>query len=221
MTTLQLADNIFPSLRPNDTVAKALELMAEFKTNFLPVVSEEKYLGLIKEDVISEEENKEETTLDKFQENLSVVAVNAASHFLKAANIANLCGANVIPVVNENNEMLGTISAGALLTTLGNFCGSDEYGAVIVLEMERVRLSLSEINSIVESDGASILHFNVSPHTVPEVVELTLQLNTREIAVIVASLERHEYNIVYYHGEELFESEISANYNNLMNYLDI
>jgi len=222
MTTLQLADNIFPSLRPGDTVAKALELMAEFKTNFLPVVSEEKYLGLIKEDSIIEEENKEETTLDKFQENLSVVAVNAASHFLKAANIANLYGANVIPVVNENNEMLGTISAGALLTSLGNFCGSDEYGALIVLEMERVRLSLSEINSIVESDGASILHLNVSPHTaVPEVVEVTLQLNTREIAAIIASFERHEYHIAYYHGEELFESEISANYNNLMNYLDI
>src|SRR5665213_996770 len=111
MTTLQLADNIFPSLRPNDTVAKALELMAEFKASFLPVVSEEKYLGLIKEDSINEEENREETTLEKFQEDFSVVAVNATSHFLKAANLANLYGTNVIPVVNEKNEMLGTISA--------------------------------------------------------------------------------------------------------------
>ena len=85
MTTLQLADNIFPSLRPNDTVAKALDLMAEFKATFLPVVSEEKYLGLIKEDSINDEENKEETTLNKFQENLVLVAVNATSHFLKGS----------------------------------------------------------------------------------------------------------------------------------------
>jgi acetoin utilization protein AcuB len=221
MTTLQLADNIFPSLRPNDTVAKALDLMAEFKATFLPVVSEEKYLGLIKEDSINDEENKEETTLNKFQENLVLVAVNATSHFLKAANIANLYGANVVPVVNEKNEILGTISSSALLTALGNFCGSDEYGALIVLEIERARFSFSEINSIVESDGASILHLNVSPHTVPELLEVTLQLNTREIAAIIASFERYEYHISYYHGEELFESEVSANYQNLMNYLDI
>lgn len=221
MTALQLADNIFPSLHPNDTVAKALDLMSEFKTSYLPVVSEEKYLGLLKEDSIAEEDNKETTTLDKFQENLVVVAVNATSHFLKAANVANLYDASLIPVVNEKNEMLGTISSSALLIALGNFSGSNEYGAMIVLEIERVRFSLSEINTIIESDGASILHLNVSPHTLPELLEVTLQLNTREISTIIASFERYEYSVAYFNGDESFESEISANYQNLMNYLDI
>ena len=221
MTALQLADNIFPSLHPNDTVAKALDLMAEFKASYLPLVSEGKYLGLIKENSIAEEDNKESITLDKFQENLSVVAVNANSHFLKAANVANLYDANVIPVISEKNEMLGTISSRALLTALGNFSGANEYGAMIVLEIERVRFSLSEINSIVESDGASILHLNVSPHALPELLEVTLQLNTREISTIIASFERYEYSIAYFNGDELFESEVSTNYQNLMNYLDI
>ena len=221
MTALQLADNIFPSLRLDDTVASALDLMVEFKASYLPVVSEGKYLGLIKENSIAEEENKEVAKLDKFQENLVVVAVNANSHFLKAANVANLYDANVIPVVSEKNEMLGTISSFALLTALGNFCGSNEYGAMIVLEIERVRFSLSQINSIVESDGASILHLNLSPHTVPELIEVTLQLNTREISTIIASFERYDYSISYFNGDELFESEVSTNYQNLMNYLDI
>lgn len=221
MTALQLADNIFPSLHLDDTVARALDLMLEFKASYLPVVSEGKYLGLIKENSIAEEGNKEVTKLDKFQENLIVVAVNANSHFLKAANIANLYDANVIPVISEKNEMLGTISSFALLTALGNFCGSNEYGAMIVLEIERVRFSLSQINSIVESDGASILHLNVSPHTVPELIEVTLQLNTREISTIIASFERYDYSISYFNGDELFESEVSTNYQNLMNYLDI
>lgn len=221
MTTLQLVDNIYPPLRLHDTVAKALDLMAEFKTSFLPVISEEKYLGLINEQSINEEENKETTTLEMFQEYLIVTAVNAASHFLKAASISNLYQTNVIPVTNENNEFFGTISSGALNTALGNFCGAEEYGALIVLEIERVRFTISEINSIVESDGATILHLNVSPHPVPELLEVTLQINKREIAAILASFERYDYTVASYYGEELFENDISTNYQNLMNYLDI
>ena len=221
MTTLPLVDNIYPPLHLHDTVTQALDLMAEFKTKFLPVTSEDKYLGLINEESINEENNKENTTLEKFQEYLIVTAVNAASHFLKAASISNLYQTNVIPVTNENNELLGTISSGALTTALGNFCGAEEYGALIVLEIERIRFSISEINSIIESDGATILHFNVSPHPVPELLEVTLQLNKREIAAILASLERHDYTVSYYYGEELFENDISTNYQNLMNYLDI
>jgi hypothetical protein len=65
----------------------------------------------------------------------------------------------------------------------------------------------------VESDGASILHFNVSHHPAPELLEVTLQLNTMEIATIIASFERYDYTITYYYGEELFENSESKTFN--------
>lgn len=220
MTTLQLADNIYPLLKPKDSVATALRLMNEYKTSFLPVVSEDKFLGLIGEEDLTEEKNKK-TTLDVYQTNFVPAAVNANFYFLKAATIYNLYHSNVIPVVNENNELLGTISSKALITELGNFSGSSEFGAIVVLEIERARFAISEINSIVESDGASILHLNVSPHAVPGFLEATVQINKRDIATIVATFERYQYKVSFYSGEELFENEININYNNLMNYLDI
>ena len=220
MTTLQLADNIYPLLKPEDPVDTALHLMNEYKTSFLPVVSEGKFLGLIgEEDLIDEKDKK--TTLDVFQTNFVPAAVNANFYFLKAATIYNLYHSNVIPVINETNELLGTISSKALMIELGNFSGSSEFGAVVVLEIERTRYAISEINSIVESDGATILHLNVSPHAVPGLLEITLQINKREIATIVATFERYQYTVSFYSGEELFEDEININYNNLMNYLDI
>lgn len=220
MTTLQLADNLYPTLRIQDTVEKALELMNDFKAAYLPVVSEELYLGLISESDIIEEENKN-TKLEFFQTNFIPASINANNYFLKAAAIYNLYQTNVIPVVNENNELLGTISLSALTSALSNFSGSSEYGALIVLEIERSRFAISEINSIVESDGATILHLNVLPHPVPGLMEITLQLNKKEIAAIVATFERYDYIVTYYSGEELFENELSTNYHNLMNYLDI
>jgi predicted transcriptional regulator len=221
MTTLQLADNIFPALQLNDTVEKALQLMNDSKVSYLPVTSEGKFLGLIGESDLIDEENKEFATLEIFQANLVMAAVNANNHFLKAATLFNLYHTNVIPVINESNELLGTISSGALLTALSNICGSSEYGGLIVLDIERSRFAISEINGIVESDGATILHLNVSPHSVPGLLEITLQLNKKEIATILATFERYEYRVTFYSGEVIFENEVSNNYQNLMNYLDI
>lgn len=220
MTSLQLTDNLFPQLHLQDTVDSALQLMIEFKATHLPVVSDDTFLGLISEEDLINEENKN-ATIGFFQSSFVPGAVNSNNHFLKAATVCNLYHTNVIPVTGENNELMGTISAEALITALGNFCGSAEFGAVVVLEIERIRFTLSEINSIVESDGASILHFNVSPHPSSDLLEITLQINKKEVSMIIATFERYDYSVSFYSGEELFENEINTNYNNLIKYLNI
>jgi predicted transcriptional regulator len=220
MTTLQLADNIFPLLKLKDSVEMTLQLMNDHKTSHLPVVSDGKFLGLINEEDLADEVNKN-TTLDVYQTYFIMAAVNEKFNFLKAASVYNLYHTNVIPVINESNELLGTISSRALITEMGNFCGSSEFGAVVVLEIPRTRFAISEINSVIESDGATILHLNVTPHPVPDLMEVTIQINKKEIATIIATFERYDYSVSYYSGEELFENELSVNYNNLMNYLDI
>jgi hypothetical protein len=65
------------------------------------------------------------------------------------------------------------------------------------------------------------VHLNVSPLTVSDLLEVTLQINKKEISTIIATFERYEYSVSYYSGEELFENEISTNYHNLMNYLAV
>jgi predicted transcriptional regulator len=220
MTTGQLADNIFPQLQLSDSVEKVLQLMSDYKVAHLPVVSEEKFIGLVHEELLIDEINRD-TPIEAFQNHFIQASVNANLHFLKAVTIYNLYKLSMVPVINENNELAGTISSAVLLNALGLFSGSTEYGALIVLEIERIRLSLSEINSIVESDGATILHLNISPSAVPHLIEITLQINKKEVSTIIATFERYEYSVSYYSGEELFENEINSNYYNLMNYLDI
>ena len=203
MLAHELTNNNLPQLQLSDTVSRALQLMSDFKITHLPVVSEEKYLGLISEDDLLDEENKK-IPIEFFQNDFISASVNFNDHFLRAVYVSNHYQTNVIPVVNEANELMGTIPVQALLFALGNFSGSNETGAVIELEMERSRFAISEISRIVESDGAVILH-----------------LNKKEISTVIAAFERYEYTVTYYSGEELFENEIDNNYRHLMNYLDI
>lgn len=220
MTTLQLADNLYPTLQMRDSVGDALHLMTEMKTSHLPVLLEGKFLGMISEDELLNEQNKK-TKLEVYQNNFLPAAVNSTLYFLKAASILNMYAINLVAVTSEKNDFLGTISLKALTLALGNFSGSSEFGALIVLEMEHTRFALSEINGIIESDGATILHLNVSQHSAPELWEVTLQINKKEISTIIATFERYDYSVIYYSGEELFANEVSINYNNLMNYLAI
>jgi FOG: CBS domain len=220
MLARELINNILPQLQLTDTVSTALQLMSDFKITHLPVVSEEKYLGLISEDDLLDEENRK-ISIEFFQDDFIHASVSSTKHFLNAVSISNNYQTNVIPVVNEDNELIGSIAGQELLAALGNFSGANETGAVIVLEMERIRFSISELSRIVESDGAVILHLNVTIKADSSLLDVTLHLNKKEISVIVASFERYDYRVAYYSGEELFENEIDINYRHLMNYLDI
>lgn len=220
MTTLQLIDHLSPRLSSTGTVEKALQMTDEFKLTHLPVVDDENFLGLISQEDLMNEEDKN-TTLHFLQSAFLPAVISGNSHFLKTVALCNLYHTNIVAVTGDNNEFLGTISSEALLTALGSFCGAAENGAIIVLDVERSKFSVSEINSIIESDGATILHLNVVPHILSHLLEVTLQINKKEVSTIIATFERYEYSVTFYSGEELFENEISANYNHLMNYLSI
>ena len=219
MINLQLVDPAIPQLELQDSIEKALQLMGDFKATHLPVVAEDKLLGLASEAELLHHDNKN-APIGVYENEIIHAAVNANHHFLKAVAICNLYQTNIIPVVAENNEYSGSIKAQTLLSVLGNFCGADEYGAVVVLEMDQTKFSLVEINSIVENDDATILHLNVTPLP-PQQLTVTLQINKKEISTIIATFERYEYSVVYYAGTELFENDLSTNFQNLMNYLDI
>ena len=87
--------------------------------------------------------------------------------------------------------------------------------------MERVKFAISEISRIVESNDATILHLNTTTDEKTGMLSVTIHLNKKDVATIVASFERYEYNVIYYFGDEKFENEIHSNFLHLMNYLDI
>jgi CBS domain-containing protein len=220
MLTAELINNSIPRLTLQDSVSKALQLINDYRVSHLPVVSNEKFLGLVSEDDLLDAED-EKMLIQLLQDEFVKAAVNENEHFLKAINISNHFNTNVVPVIDENNELSGVITGADLLKTLGNFSGADELGGLIVLEMERSQFAISELSRIVESNDATILHLNTILHSQTGMLTVTLHINKKEIATIVATFERYEYDVIYYFGNEQFENEIHSNYRHLMNYLYI
>ena len=220
MLTIELINNNIPRLKLQDTVGKALQLINDFRVTHLPVVADDKYLGLIsEEDLLDADEEK--MPIELMQETFINASVHDNEHFLTAVNFCNQHDSSVVPVVNEDGELAGAITNTDLLKALGNFAGTNEIGGIIVLEMERSQFAISEISRIVESDNATILHLNTTVHPETGMLTVSIHVNKKEIASVVSTFERYDYDVIYYFGNENFENEIHTNYRHLMNYLDI
>ncbi|MBC7689063.1 MAG: CBS domain-containing protein [Aquabacterium sp.] len=220
MLTADLINNNIPRLQLQDSVIKALQLITDFRVTHLPVVAADKYLGIISEDDLMDVET-ENGTIEFLQENLIAESVKESDHFLNAVKYSNQFETSIVPVVNEEKELVGVITVIDLLKALGNFAGANEIGGIIVMEMERSQFAISEISRIVESNDATVLHLNTTVQPETGLLTVSLHLNKKEIAAIVSAFERYEYDIIYYLGDEKFENEIHTNYRHLMSYLDI
>jgi len=220
MLTAELINTSIPRLQLQDTVGKALRLINDFRVTHLPVVSADKYLGMVSEnDLLDKDDSK--ATMELLQEDFLRASIKENVHFLTAVNFSNQFETTIVPIANVSNDFIGVITLPDLLKTLGNFSGATEIGGIIVMEMERVKFSISEISRIVESNEATLLHLNTTTNPETGLLTVTLHLNKKEISAILASFERYEYDVIYDFSEEKFEDNIDINYKHLMNYLDI
>ena len=220
MLTADLINNNIPRLQLHDAVRKAVQLINDFKLTHLPVVSEGKLLGMISEEDLLDVHD-EKLPIEILEKHFIHIEVADNVHFLNAVNSSIQYDTNVVPVVKPDNEFAGVITTSDLLKALGNFSGANEIGGIIVLEMERIQFAISEISRLVESNDCTILHLNTTTtNPVTGLLTVTLHINKKEIAALVATFERYDYTVLFQFGIENFENEIDKNYRHLMNYLD-
>ena len=209
-----------PYLHLNDPVSQALELMADFHLTHLPVVMEEKFTGLISEDDLLNVPD-DRAPLSQLQSAFGRTAAHAEAYFFEAVQLVNEYNLTLIPVIDKESEYVGSITATDLLKHLGKVTGVKETGGIIVLEMEKVSFSFSEISKLVETNDAQITQLNTYMDILSGNFYVALRINKLEISDIVATFQRYEYQVKYYFGEELYENELRNNYDHLMNYLNI
>ena len=218
MLTRELISNSIPYLHKSDKVYQALQLMNDYHVAHLPIVDEERYLGIVSEEQLLHSDDQ--NLLDQLAISDGGTSVQANDHFLKAIQVAVQNKLSVVPVI-ENEQILGIVTYNDLLKNASSFMSLNDPGALVVLEMEGKAYSFSEINKIIESNDAQITQLN--SYTDPEtgIVQVTIRINKLEVSDIISTFQRYEYNVKYYFGEEMYENELRTNYDNLMHFLNI
>jgi acetoin utilization protein AcuB len=220
MLTRELQSQHLPSLHLHDKVFQALQLMNDNQITHLPVLDGEKFAGLLSEDDLLQSEN-DHALLSALEQSFSSFSVKEEDHFLKAVQLAADNGLSLVPVINEENELTGTVTYTELLRHASAFMSLNEPGGLIVLELPSNQYSFNEISKLVETNDAQITQLNTSNDAETGTMQVTLRINKTEISDILATFQRYEYNVKYFFGEEQYANELRSNYDNLMNYLKI
>jgi predicted transcriptional regulator len=209
-----------PTLSPTDTVFQALQLMTDYHLSHLPIISEEKYLGLVSEDQLMNIDD-DNSLLEKFQAEFSNISVNANMHMVEAVRLTNEFNLSLIPVIDTDLSWTGAITITDLLKFIGKMYGMEDTGGLIVLELEKREFSFSQISKLVETNDANITQLNTYFDNNLGLLYVTIKINKFEISDIIATFQRYDYHVKYYFGEELYENALKTNYDHLMNYLNI
>ncbi len=219
MTAAELISKHIPTRQTTDTVRQGLNWMKENRTTELPVLNDQKYVGLVYEDDIEDED--ENSAIEIFLHNGTPVNINPSDFFLVPLKIMHQQKLTLLPVVREDGELMGVITRDDLLEAASHYNSAAIPGGIVILQMKPNSFYISEIGRIVESNNAKIIHLNTWTDNSTGELMVAIKVNKNDIQDILSSFERYEYNVIQYFGENLSEEELRLNYDHLMNYLNI
>lgn len=216
----KLISPIVPVLQPTDTGTKALFLMEENNLTQLPLVIDEQYTALVKENDVLDWENQESPLSTARFLNYRP-AVFASNHPYEAMRLAHSQNLSVVPVIDNEQKYVGAITRADLLNYITENSGLDNPGGIIVLEIDPRDYSLSEIARICEGEDIIIISTNL--HTMPATgkLEVTIKANKTDLHGLVQAFERFKYTVKQVYGEQNHNEDMMERYNLLMNYLNM
>lgn len=213
-----ISESILP-LKTSETGDEALSTMTDFNVRHLPIVNNEKLLGLISEDDILQHDTAE--PIGSYALTLQRPYVYLDDHIFDVMARLDELRLTVIPVIDREENYLGIITLEDLLHYFAGSFSFQEPGSILVLEMSRIDYSLAEIARIVESDDASILSVFISSVPDSTRIYITLKINRQYPDTIISSFRRYEYQVTGYFTEEEYVDVLKERYDMLMKYLDV
>jgi predicted transcriptional regulator len=195
----------------------ALDLMDQFRISHLPVVENGKLLGLISEDALMDLES-----LQGDSAGLPLLRAQALkdAHILDVLKVAGEHRLSIVPVVDAENNYLGSIRLEDLLEKTSEMQGANQRGGIVVLEMWDKDYSMQQISRIIEENNAKILSTTVSPGEGGK-IEVNIKINQPDMNAILSSFERFGYFIKASFQELAYTEDLRKRYDELMRILNI
>lgn len=221
MIAEELINHMIPPLKPKDSAKKARLWMEELRCNQLPVVEDEKFLGLVSEDLILEA-NDAEKSISDFDLIGKRCVVYGSSHFYDVIKIASDNSVQMVGVLNNEEKYIGVITVQDTITSFAQSAAIQIPGGILVLSMNQIDYSLAEISRLIEENNAKILSSSIKEDELdPSKLKLTLKVNRLDLTPIVATLERFGYKIIARFQETKVLDEEKGKIDMLLKYLDI
>ncbi|HEY9004794.1 MAG TPA: CBS domain-containing protein [Ohtaekwangia sp.] len=221
MIAEDLINHMIPPLKGSDDAHKAIVWMEEFRCQYMPVVDEGKLLGFISEEIILETND-----IDRNVRDFNLIGqqcyVHLDTHFYDILKVAADHKLQMVAVLNEDMTYFGVITVQDTLTSFAQTAAVQMPGGILVLSMNHIDYSLTEISRLVEENHAKILSSILKEDPLdPGKIRLTLKINQQDLSRVVSTLERFGYKVIGRYQEAKPIAGEKDRIDMLLRYLDI
>jgi acetoin utilization protein AcuB len=221
MLAKEMISDVVPALKTSDTAQTALNWMEIFRVSHLPIVNESDYLGLISDSDIYDM-NQPEEPIGNHPLSLPRPFVTTNRHIYDVIALAARHKLTVVPVLDEENHFRGVITYNEIISSIASFSSIDQPGGLIVLQVLSRDYSMSRISQIIESNDARILSMHITSDPDSTSLEITLKVNTTDLASIIRTFERYSYEVTTWVSDnDELDRFYTDRYNLLMKYLNM
>jgi acetoin utilization protein AcuB len=220
ITAEKIISDQFPYALDSDPVSSALGLMRSTHCSQLPLLSEDEYLGLIREEDLLNVEDEEKPINEIGLPRLKA-AVTSDAHLYDVVKLLTGFHLQVLPVLDTEGAYTGAILRDTLIDFFAEHEAINAAGGIIVLAINPNNYSLSEIARICESNQVTILKSSIFNNPESGMTEVTLKVNTTELQYVLATFERYEYMVMHVFGDSTASDHLSNRFDLLMNYINM
>ncbi|MBN3521487.1 CBS domain-containing protein [Algoriphagus lutimaris] len=221
MQAYEFINNLIPPLKLSDKSGKALSWMEEIRTDILPVVDQGNFLGLIREEMIFDQ-NDPETLIEEIPLDNLNCWVFSDKHIYDVLRVGAEQNSNVVGVLSRDKVYLGVVTMEDSIAAFADSLSIQSQGSVLILSLYMTDYSLAEISRIIETENTKVLSSFITSDPLDDAkIKLTLKLDKPELRHIKATLERFGYKILDHYQEESGISSEEDRIGNLLRFLDI
>ncbi|TND05118.1 MAG: CBS domain-containing protein [Bacteroidetes bacterium] len=220
MLASDLISDDVPPLKITDTGDKALQWMEEFRVSHIPVIEGTQFVGIVSDDDIL---NMDDPDVQLGSAKISMIKphLTATQHPYDALKLMAELGLTVLAVTDEQNNYVGAVSIQNLAVKLSQMAAIREPGGIIILEVNHVDYSLSQIASIIEGNDAKVLSMYVSSEPDSNRAEITLKINKEDLTRILQTFTRYNYTVKATFHQSEFMDDLKQRFDSFMNFMNI
>ena len=220
MIAADLITDEVPPLKDTDSVDLALNWMEEFKVNHLAVTKGKEYLGIVSEAELLDS-NHPDFTIDNLKLNYAKPVIHKDQHIYDAIKLMSKMNLSLLPVLDEKEEFLGSITQRSVLEKMAGITSVQEPGGIIVLQMVSTDYNLTQIASIVEGNDTKILSLNVTSAPDSKEIEVTIKVNNEDLSRILQTFYRYNYNVKASYHQSQYEDDLKNRFDEFMRFINI
>jgi CBS domain-containing protein len=215
-----ISDHI-PTVKSTDNGKKALSHMDVYRVSHIPVVDDDKYLGMVSDKLIYDL-NLVGKPISNELEKLNSTHAHKKQHIFELAMVMYKLKISVLPVLDTDHYYFGAITLYDLARRFAKLFSLQEVGGVVVLELNVNDYSVAQISQIVESNDVKILSFFIDRHPGTNNMDVILKLDSEELSGVMQAFSRYDYNVkAIYQDQSMLDDLYQDRFDQFMKFMNI